>query len=300
MVGWPVDGRWSLWKTTNAGNTWDSSGLYIPEIDPTVWSFENSICYINNRIWFGGRNKGLYSSSDNGTSWSLQELGWTGYAYPSAVWFENSTHGFSSADRNIIKTETGGLNWTIMPNTSGAEIIKGITGAGNNWWYVRFLSNKIFCTTNDGDTWYPQYTAPSNSGYNHITRGRNGSGRMWAARIDGGISVYNGPSGITNISSEIPDKFILHQNYPNPFNPITKILFVIPAKAGIHDDLVRLTVYNTLGQEVKTLVNESAGSGLSPGTYEVSFDGSNLSSGIYYYTLKFNENVYTKKMVLLK
>jgi photosystem II stability/assembly factor-like uncharacterized protein len=309
MVGWPVGGRWSLWKTTNAGNNWDSAGLYIPEIDPSVWSFENGLFCSGSRVWFGARNKGIYYSSNNGTSWVLQELAWTGYAYPSAIWFENSTHGFSSADRNIIKTETSGMNWTIMPNTSGPEIIKGITGTGNHWWYVRFLSNKIYYTSNDGDTWIVQYTAPTNSGYNHITKGRNGGNKIWAARIDGGISVYNGTIGIQKIAGNIPGEFKLSQNYPNPFNPATKIRFDIrPPLNPLHSkegkdgrqDVGRqgvvLKVYDILGREVQTLVNEN----LSPGIYEVDFDGTNYSSGVYYYTLKAENFTQTKKLVLVK
>lgn len=297
MVGWPVGGRWSLWKTTNAGNNWDSTGLYIPETDPSVWSFENSLFYSGSRIWFGARQRGIYYSSDNGASWILQDVTWTGYAYPSAIWFDDPNHGYSSADRNIIRTETAGMNWTITPNSAGAEIIKGITGVVNNWWYVRFLSNKIYYTSNDGDTWLVQYTAPTNSGYNHITKGRNGTSKLWAARIDGGISVYNGILGNQPISNEIPEKFSLSQNYPNPFNPQTKIKFELPSltrsKSGIP---VKLIIYDLLGREVATLVNEE----LKPGTYEADWDGSNFSSGVYFYKFVAGDFTETKKMVLMK
>jgi photosystem II stability/assembly factor-like uncharacterized protein len=291
MVGWPVGGRWSLWKTTDAGNTWDSSGLFIPEADPSVWSYENSLVYINNRIWFGARNRGIYYSSDNGANWTLQDVTWSGYAYPSAIWFENTNHGFSSADKNIIRTETSGLNWTITPNSSGPEIIKGITGTGNNWWYVRFLSNKIFSSTNDGDTWYPQYTAPTNSGYNHITRGRNGTNRMWAARIDGGISVYSGPLAVNKVTEILPVEYKLNQNYPNPFNPTTQIEFSIPENSD-----VMMIVYDVMGREVSNLVNEK----LNAGTYKVNFNGENLSSGIYFYKLSAEKFIDTKKMIIIK
>lgn len=301
MVGWPVGGRWSLWRTTNAGNNWDSSGLYIPETDPAAWSYENGLFYSGNQVWFGARNKGIYYSSDNGASWVLQALTWTGYAYPSAIWFENQTHGYSSADRNIIRTETSGTNWTITPNSSGTEIIKGITGVGNTWWYVRFLSNKIFYTSDDGDTWIVQYTAPSSSGYNHITKGRNGGSRLWAARIDGGISVYNGPTAIRNVTT-YPVDYKLFQNYPNPFNPVTKIKFDTPSQPSPKgsESVVRLVIYDILGREVDVLVNESASGGLKPGTYEIQWDASNYPSGVYFYKLSAGEFSETKKMVLIK
>lgn len=299
MVGWPVGGRWSLWKTTNAGNNWDSTGMYIPETDPSVWSFENGIFCTGNRVWFGARNRGIYYSSDNGTNWVLQDVTWTGYAYPSAIWFDDAVHGYSSADRNIIRTESSGMNWTITPNSSGTEIIKGITGVGNYWWYVRFLSNKIYCTSNDGDTWLVQYTAPTNSGYNHITKGRNSGTRLWAARIDGGISVYDGIPGIKSVSAEIPDNYSLSQNYPNPFNPETIIRFQIERLSD-----VKLIIYDLLGREVATLVNKQ----LKPGTYEADWDASNFSSGVYFYKIIAGDpstgsgQVFTetKKMVLMK
>jgi|GEM_PF-1736562 len=97
-----------------------------------------------------------------------------------------------------------------------------------------------------------------------------------------------------------PLKFSLEQNYPNPFNPSTVIKFEIPnsenGKWKIENGVVTLKVYDVLGKEIETLVNEN----LKPGTYEVKFDGSKLSSGIYFYTLAAGEYNETKKMVLIK
>jgi uncharacterized delta-60 repeat protein len=113
---------------------------------------------------------------------------------------------------------------------------------------------------------------------------------------------YNQLIGIKNISSNVPDKFELKQNYPNPFNPATKIRFsVSPFEGGKGD--VKLVIFNILGKEVQTLVNEQ----LAPGTYEVDWNASNFPSGVYYYRLTarqagastgdFSE---TKKMILVK
>ena len=98
-----------------------------------------------------------------------------------------------------------------------------------------------------------------------------------------------------------PDKIHLYQNYPNPFNPSTNFKYSIPDVISTPTDrgrnlYVTLTVYDILGREVATLVNEEK----KPGTYEVKFDGNRLSSGIYFYRLKAGSFIQTKKMILLK
>jgi len=93
------------------------------------------------------------------------------------------------------------------------------------------------------------------------------------------------------IDNNIPTEYTLYQNYPNPFNPLTNIGFQIP-----NFGLVSLKIYDLLGTEVAVLVNEEK----QPGVYEVQFDASNLSSGIYYYKLVSGNFIETKKMVLLK
>ncbi len=106
-------------------------------------------------------------------------------------------------------------------------------------------------------------------------------------------------AGVGSPEKRIPNEFILHQNYPNPFNPTTNINFSIPLSRGVSEGrgvLVRLVIYDILGREIAVLVNER----LTPGTYEVEWDGSNFSSGIYYYSLVTTEFIETKKMVLIK
>jgi hypothetical protein len=88
-----------------------------------------------------------------------------------------------------------------------------------------------------------------------------------------------------------PKQYILLQNHPNPWNPTTTIKYQIPI-AGT----VTLKVYDVLGNEVTTLIRESK----EPGRYEVTFDGSDLSSGVYVYQLRVNDYVSTKKMVLMR
>jgi hypothetical protein len=108
---------------------------------------------------------------------------------------------------------------------------------------------------------------------------------------------------MNEITSSSPKTFLLNQNYPNPFNPSTTIRFSIPSvtQNGVEGSLVTLRVYDVLGNEVATLVNED----LPAGEYEVEFpchscENRNLTSGIYFYQLNAGEFVQTKKMVFLK
>jgi len=98
---------------------------------------------------------------------------------------------------------------------------------------------------------------------------------------------------VSAVGSEIdePSTFQLNQNYPNPFNPSTTIRFEIADEAN-----ASLRVFNILGQEVATLVNEK----LNPGRYERSFDGKGLASGVYFYRLQAGAFVQTRKLLLLK
>ena len=117
---------------------------------------------------------------------------------------------------------------------------------------------------------------------------------------EGEVEIDNPAIKKIIISGEevLPDEFSLEQNYPNPFNATTKIRFSIPRSTEYYSVLqnVTLKVYDILGDEVATLVNEYK----SPGTYEVQFNAGNLSSGIYYYKLKYENQSVMKKMILIK
>jgi hypothetical protein len=120
----------------------------------------------------------------------------------------------------------------------------------------------------------------------------------------GGVGTYSTPCSFTTqnssvvkkISSEIPSEYKLYNNYPNPFNPSTNIKYQIKAEVSSQYSEVRIIIYDILGKEIEKLVNEKQ----SPGTYEINFDGSNLSNGIYFYTLRSGDFTDTKKMVLMK
>ncbi len=108
--------------------------------------------------------------------------------------------------------------------------------------------------------------------------------------------VVNGTVALVAAGSNLPTQFALDQNYPNPFNPDTKISLALPKNAH-----VQLTVFNVLGQAVKTLVDQD----MAAGTHEVTWDGRNsdgtqVSSGIYFYRISAGDFSATKKMMMLK
>jgi hypothetical protein len=107
---------------------------------------------------------------------------------------------------------------------------------------------------------------------------------------DIGVFIYTIPTEVTNDEKPVYE-FSLEQNYPNPFNPNTSIKYSIAA-----DGVVNLSVYNLIGEKVATLVNEQK----QAGSYDVNYDASLLSSGIYFYKLQAREFVQTKKMILMK
>ncbi|MBI5403623.1 MAG: T9SS type A sorting domain-containing protein [Ignavibacteriae bacterium] len=98
-------------------------------------------------------------------------------------------------------------------------------------------------------------------------------------------------SGTGPVSNIVPKEYSLNQNYPNPFNPVTKINFEVP-KQGF----VSLKIFDVLGREVKTLVNEVK----TPGVYSIDFNGAELSSGVYFYRMESAEFTDIKKMMLIK
>ncbi|MFB3056836.1 MAG: T9SS type A sorting domain-containing protein, partial [Ignavibacteriaceae bacterium] len=124
----------------------------------------------------------------------------------------------------------------------------------------------------------------------------NNEYRMWFQGWQGGTaSIGYATSSVTNVNEEsygymIKD-FILYQNYPNPFNPQTVISYKIRARSN-----VVIKINDVLGKEISTLVNEEK----DAGTYEVTFNGGALPSGIYYYKITIGNYSDTKKMILLK
>ena len=98
-------------------------------------------------------------------------------------------------------------------------------------------------------------------------------------------------SNVVEVEVNVPLQFELSQNYPNPFNPTTQIKYTIP-----EDGYVSLKVYNALGQEVVKLINGIQ----KAGSHEITFNASNMSSGVYYYIIESGKNVSVRKMIIMK
>ncbi|MCH7974192.1 MAG: T9SS type A sorting domain-containing protein [Bacteroidetes bacterium] len=118
----------------------------------------------------------------------------------------------------------------------------------------------------------------------NIFAGTNGSGVFTSALSD----II---TDVKEISNSIPNNFVLSQNYPNPFNPSTNINFSVPLSS-----FVIVKVYDVLGKEVASLVNEE----LKAGSYKFNFNAKGLTSGVYFYRLTAGNFTQTKKMILLR
>ncbi len=287
-IGDPQGGNWHLLKTTNGGDNWVTWAT-IPTAN-TNGTFNHGGTFKNGQVWFSPNGDGVIQYTSNmGANWSTQTIPLTWLA---TIFFVNSTKGMAggySTSPGIIKTTNRGANWATITSPFATGTISGITGIGTQWW-AALQGTTISYSSNDGANWATQYTSPAGSWY-HIVKARNGL-TIWAVRSNGGISRYGTPIvGVTPISNETPTSYKLSQNYPNPFNPVTKIEFAIP-KQG----LVTLKIFDILGREVTTLVNEVK----IPGNYSIDFDASRLSSGTYFYKLSAGNFIETKKMLLIK
>ena len=162
-------------------------------------------------------------------------------------------------------------------------------------WMTTGTLEPLFDAGGDGPvTFFSQNAVPINSGdsavvFVGISVGADQTEML--ANMDDVVTKYNQLTSVESDFNNIPSDFVLEQNYPNPFNPSTKISFGLPQRSNIV-----LKVFNTLGEEVAELVNES----LEAGTHSYNFDASNLTSGIYIYSLQTEAGVISKKMTLVK
>lgn len=165
-----------------------------------------------------------------------------------------------------------------------------------DWAYARrpgYDNDKMVVKVSiDGGSTFP-YTIFNKQGTALATAGDNSSSFVPSSSSQWGVYAFP-ISSLTNINPIEPGTPVIYelsQNYPNPFNPATKINFSIPVK-----DNVKLTVYDILGKEIATLVNEE----MNPGFYSIDFNAENLTSGIYFYKLETKYFSQTKRMIFLK
>lgn len=269
-----------------------------------------------NRVWIGSANtvassttcKIYRSSTGYNGSWLTTSVtgtgGTTGLYYQTVAFIDANSGIIGSSGGNLRKTTDGGATYTTLANPPGL----GTSFACMSMCSLKDASGTIRCaidsggvtilfrTTNLGTAWVKE-TIPSQVSLNNISHMQFINANLGFAATGsqsggiGGLMKYGPPSGVINTSTNTPENYSLGQNFPNPFNPATTIKFSI-AKPG----MVTLKVYNSIGREVETLVSES----MAAGTYDVSFDASGLTSGLYFYKITTNNFVETKKMLLVK
>jgi len=314
-------------KTTDGGNTWSSRS--------TNFSLK-SIYMVNSNLGFAaGTGGSILRTTNGGESWTVNIIE-TIASFTSIYFSNINTGHVVGLGGRYFKTTNGGITWInkVPPSTKNyysVQFVDGYTGYITGGW----AASTIMSSNNGGDVWNELlsgasgirlYTSCFLDEYTGYVAGRNGvimktenAGVNWqnentgtteylysinfvtpavgyAVGANGKILSTVNLIGIQPVSNEIPKSYSLSQNYPNPFNPSTKIKFDIPSVGNAYMRSVQIKIYDILGREVTSLVNEQ----LKPGYYEISFDASNYPSGVYFYKLQAGEFSESKKMVLIK
>lgn len=197
--------------------------------------------------------------------------------------------------------DTEGLELPVFEygRASGTSITGGFVYRGEavpelygRYVYADFGSGRIWSFAWDGQMATDNQLIARMNGYQLITFGEDEHGELYIGSFDGNIYRFQSSEPVhTEFASELPSNIRLEQNYPNPFNPTTLISFHLPEAA-----FVELRIFDLLGQEVATLFRGYRGEG----EHSFRFDASNLSGGIYIYTLITGTTQITRKMTLLK
>ena len=275
----------------------------------------------NGAAWAGGIDR-LYSTDGVNSGWHIDStLAGMKYYVIKDIFFANSTigwiAGYNSLGRTgfILRTSNGGKTWeNTAPTNSGSFNALGFLDAKNG---MAVGDSGSVALTSDGGISWNVWSLPNVR--THLRSvSLSAQNQAWVTGDNGTIlrvslPVITSAGGSQEPTS--PGTFLLFQNYPNPFNPTTKIGFRLPAsvaqsgQAGISDfarlpspssqggqGFVSLKVYDLLGREVATLVNEKK----APGSYAVTFDASDLASGVYFYRLQAGDFVQTRKLLVLR
>jgi hypothetical protein len=290
-----------VYRTTNGGGGWDRQ-LNLGSQNPT------KIYMFNARIGYIAKNTGssyIRKTTNSGLNWDTIVNG-RGF---SDIFFVDSLIGWAAFD-SVRKTTNGGINWQtqILPFGPGISTLFATTfsnistdtiwlGGGRMIFPNSQGRGMIFRTINQGANWLFQIpdTAIVAGIYSHVKfvnkyTGWANTGFVQIHTTIGGDPVWLTP--VTQISSEVPEKFKLFQNYPNPFNSMTKLKFQM-SKQG--DVLIKL--FDMTGKEVNVIINGK----LNAGIYEILFEANNISSGVYFYSfITDGKLIDTKKMVLIR
>ena len=275
-TGWAVGVYGKIVNTTNGGINWNpQTGDIIHTLD-RLWS----VHFVDgNYGWAVGDYGRVTNTINGGNIWRDQSsLGFSIYLF--SVYFANKYIGWAVGDGIIRKTiNGGGIFTTSMINASasaGSQMLEVASTEG-------FSVGDNIVINPDGEneetntiTGFGSILLQTPLQFNHQA---------------GELILYLSPTSVKESYMGDPKKYTLFQNYPNPFNPATSIKYAISSKQN-----VTLKVYDVLGNETATLVNEE----MEFGYHSLDFDGSDLPSGVYFYQLKAGSFIETKKMLLLK
>lgn len=285
-------------KSTNGGTNW----VELSDAFSGAQELNNMYWFNSSTGWIAGYNVLLYTTNGGQNFTNLfSNVPPTGNGFNDllTIWFANAQTGWiggSNLDKkNIYITTNSGTNWVFQDNPVSQNNyyvqINDITFmTQDSGWAIHGtpVTGAIMSTTNRGVNWVIEQ-GTSNWYQSICVYARS---KAWVASSSGTVwfSLLNSLLGIHK-QNEIAGIFNLVQNYPNPFNPVTVIKYYLPGKEN-----VKLVVYDVTGNEVLILVNGVQSKGL----HSTEFNGTNMASGIYFYTLTAGEYRATKKIILLK
>lgn len=269
-----------MFRSSDGGQTWEYVGLPSPF----------HIAITNSGVIFAGDRYGRFRSTDNGSTWQTLNLSTGGVGFTR----NSSDHIFAFGATRTVRSKDDGTTWSefcTLPVYAMAFSLGREAFVGN--------ANGVFRSTNDGAAWSPINQGLTTTYVRSLEITANGY--LFAATLSGGGGgvLFRSVSPVTDVGQEIadlPPAFALDQNYPNPSNPTTRIRFTLSSQErdGVRSH-VSLRVYDILGREVRTLVNEN----LPAGSYEVTFNAAGLASGVYLYRLQSDRFAVTRKLILL-
>ena len=269
-----------VYVSTDNGATWaqKTSGLG----GSTVYSLA-----IVGHPLFAGTTSGYFSSSDRGNTWVSCSNGLNNTV--GRATFYDGSRLYAGTYGGVYISTNMGSSWQIDSLGIGTPSVRSIYGDGSNI-FVGTLSTGVFQKTYGGTQWNSRNTGLTDLNvYSFALIGDT----LFAGTLSSG--VWKCPrSKLTPVQSalaQLPSTVTLQQNYPNPFNPTTTVRYGLPARSN-----VVLSVFNALGQRILTLVNATE----DPGYHEVTFDGSNFASGVYFYRLQAGNFVQTRKLLLVR
>ncbi|MBS1515934.1 MAG: T9SS type A sorting domain-containing protein [Bacteroidetes bacterium] len=272
-------------RSTNAGNSFELLLSDIVFTSVLVDKDNQTIIYIGSSSGKASL-RGFYRSTNGGATFSENLSPGLNCYRLSQAHNGNLYKINASAPDEIDKSTDKGVTWITFDSTPSSTRAIIESSSTNEFFAAGF--NGIFRTTNGGMNWV-NYNM-NNSILSLFIVGN----KLFAGAnsvITGLIVTSLNPVLISNTDTPVADGFDLYRIYPNPFNPVTKIVFRLDKSSS-----VSLGIYDMLGNEVKQIENGFK----KEGTYEVTFSGENLSSGIYFARLKIGDNLFTKSVILLR